>query len=642
MFGQSKLEALERWVDRHEELLQLATKAIPYIPPPHQEHPAPSSPASPSVGSVVPLASHRQGALPYDRAADIVAALTAHIQSLRTDVTCPLADDLQKMSKDISIASKLLPGSVPKNKTHRADAAGMHEAEDVHDDRWLAALQDVSFQALVKHAAAPNRNMGHVDFDEEEYRLRRQRGRDRGADETSSVVHPTLQRLLRMTPEALEQRRAELEAERRLLHNELSAEEEAAAAAAAAGEPNASPKSQRSASSVFQAAVSKTSLAFRFLKKDSTSGESKKLPAPFPYAFEVIPTCTFLRKLVKTLHEGNGSTVLAVDFTTGFPIVRGILEEAEDVFVGLTEFAKAMTKDGLRAVVSIREAKPHGSTEGTLRKEAEHRQYQRHFRGSAVLAKRSSDAIKERLSFAADRPKGLLETLAADMAPVVTCTFSDSIAPPGGPPFSLFYPRSGMQVVYFSTRSDADSFVTISVSPWLLCPESYAMCSIHPMYGGCVPQNWVLEGSNDGGQTFTVLRRHTNDDSFLRGSDFAVFDIPPISFVNPLTKETTTRRFIGSLFRVRCTGENALGSLNLQIAALEFYGRAMTCLEVPPIQEASRPIPASFFGDTISKTLTYGVPMRGSAVGGTSKGFKPLPPQPPDAPAGGGKAKKKK
>jgi hypothetical protein len=650
MFGDSNAQDLEAWLDKHDELLALAAKAVPYMAP------------SVSSGSLPQL--------PYARATDLIAALAQHTNTLRRDIAEPLRQRLRSMSLDIAAA---------------VSPAKLEAAQP--DDRWIEALRGMSLRSLVEqqaasatppkwhrrimmassHLTAAGASLEPDDTSDDDsscvvgspvrFRTRR-RGRHPSAAVTGSIVHPTLQRLLRMTPEEMEERRAQLILEQQHLASRTLSEEgehceegvgisvvdtSPVSASAVAASEDGKKKEKRSPSALLQSAVNKSTIGLRFMKRESSAAEAlRRIAAPFPYAFEIAPTATFLRKLARTLEEGKGCTVIPVDFTSGFPIVKAILVEAEEPHVGMLEFAKALTKDGLRAIVSIREAMPHGSTEASWRKEAEHRQFQRHLRGSAVLAKRSSDVLRERLSFAADRPKGVLELLAEDFAPVVKCHFSTSITPPGGPEFTLFYPKTGIQMVYFATRSEADSFVSISTSPWLVCPESYAMCSVHPMYGGCVPQNWVLEGSNDNGATFTVLRRHTNDESFLRGSDFAVFDIPLVTYTNPLTKETCSRRFFGSLFRIRCTGENALGSLNLQCAAVEFYGRAMTCLELPPLSELARPTPAEFFGDSMAKTLTYGVPAgRKSALPKAAKALRPLPAHPPDAPvkAKGGKKK---
>jgi hypothetical protein len=118
------------------------------------------------------------------------------------------------------------------------------------------------------------------------------------------------------------------------------------------------------------------------------------------------------------------------------------------------------------------------------------------------------------------------------------------------------------------------------------------------MHGGYTPRNWVLEGSNDDGETFIELRRHTNDDSLLQATDFAVFDIPQVTYRNMATHEMVTRRFVGSLFRIRITGPNNLNTLHLQCGALEFYGRALTCADLASLspRDHRQPQAASLFG----------------------------------------------
>lgn len=170
-------------------------------------------------------------------------------------------------------------------------------------------------------------------------------------------------------------------------------------------------------------------------------------------------------------------------------------------------------------------------------------------------------------------------------------------------------PTSGGQSKQFrSARLQASGeWVSIDVSPHIICPFSYALVSVHPFHAGDAPRHWVLEGSGDGGVSWTVLCSHVDDRSISGSSDFAIFDIPPVTVQRPSLPDVAvpihedpaddskhlqrqgsfsssqsfavepdvTERFCGSQFRIRSTGKNARSKSNLQIAGIEFYGRLL-------------------------------------------------------------------
>ncbi len=680
MYGSARAADLDAWVATHEQLLQAAANAVPYLVPP-------AASADQSHKLLPTASSSGSSSLPYAHAATLIGALVRHTAVLQQAIVAPLREDLRHMSQDIQTIA------TANAHVHGARGPAMMEIsnapDDVDHDRSLWPV-GVSFKTCVEGQARPDRSptwsrrvatamapfgtsatavSDDSDIDDgtadlvAQYMSRRKELAARRAHPLG-MVHPFLRRLMRMTPGEMQLRREELLAEQAASINEdrggtaglnaadtalgprgaaIEAEDEKVArrdgpgipirmSPSIPGTPASSTYGDTSASSRNSAAASRpTSAMFQSLKEGGGGNlldAVRRITAPFPFAYELVPAATLLRKLLRTLEEGTCSTVVHLDFTS-LSIGRVLNEEAQAPMAMLTAFAKALTLDGLRAIVVVREVAPPGASAASWRNAAERRQFQRHMRGSAVLATRGAAVLRERLRFAVDRPVGLLAVLAPEMASVVQCAHSSCVGtlPAGGPPFTLVYPTAGQHPVYFSTQNAPDSFVTINVSPWLLCPTSYALCSVHPMHVGSSPHNWVLEGSNDDGQSYMVLREHVNDESFLKGSDFVIFDIPPVTYTHPVTKDMCTRRFSGSMFRLRSTGRSALGTLNLQVAAVEFYGRAMGCTALPPLAEMSRPTPAAVFGDSIATTLTCGVPAgRGSVLSGKKrKGLRPLP-----------------
>lgn len=169
--------------------------------------------------------------------------------------------------------------------------------------------------------------------------------------------------------------------------------------------------------------------------------------------------------------------------------------------------------------------------------------------------------------------------------------------PPRSP--SPFDGMSGAASVVHHDALDDSEFVVVDCFPHILCPVSYALCSVHPFHAGECPRSWVFEGSADHGTTWVTLRHHVNDVSIGNGCDFAIFDVPPVVSSRPAPFASTSTfpsmeiksegsmravdaattdvvsRFCGSMFRVRLTGPNAAGTMSLQVGALELYGRAL-------------------------------------------------------------------
>lgn len=355
---------------------------------------------------------------------------------------------------------------------------------------------------------------------------------------------------------------------------------------------------------------------------------------------------------------------------------------------------------------------PRGCCESTWRMYALASQSERLARGSPILAARktpkSRQLLSERLQFSVDRPAepGLLETLYTDTCNAdihrnlwvrgdyrtVTSPIKETlpkksksierwsvIPKPRGEPTVYFCtagrhagpsdiptslpqdseetprsvsarcPAADEETICTADAGAGDEYVVIDCYPHILCPTSYALCSVHPFHAGECPRSWVLEGSADHGATWVVLREHINDMSIGFGCDFAVFDIPPVlsqlppSFsasASTADERSMQSRFCGSMFRVRLTGPNAAGTKALQVGALEFYGRALVRGQnraaAADAEETEDDTRAAVFGclePTIPPSLQaftgrQGIPTMGA-----------LPP--PPVPAKGGKKGKK-
>lgn len=121
------------------------------------------------------------------------------------------------------------------------------------------------------------------------------------------------------------------------------------------------------------------------------------------------------------------------------------------------------------------------------------------------------------------------------------------------------------EIGYFSTLNKRDQWVTVDLGYPALVPTHYSLASAHPMYGGYYPRNWRFEGSRDA-EHWHLLSLHEDDESLTRHTPYGLWALhaPPEIF-----------RFPMRYFRITATGPNSFGSGELQVSALELYGRAV-------------------------------------------------------------------
>lgn len=412
-------------------------------------------------------------------------------------------------------------------------------------------------------------------------------------------------------------------------------------------------------------------------------------------------TATWWHTVIRHLQRGAGTTVLrvlgrAISPDTADAMLAEVSTEPPCLSALVQRVVASCPEDSTLYWVGCN---PSGCTEATWQQAARAKQLSRNSRSSPRIAatmstnpKRALYLLTERLQFASDRPDcGLLELLRRDktkaqpmwVASQLRCCASnlarggekDDVAqkmpdlvprPLGFPsPYVVALPKDKDEINDDGDDMPQSAFVTIDVSPHILAPTSYAIASIHPFHSGEAPRNWVLEGSADHGETWTTLRSHCADECIGHGSDFAVFDIPLVSSIQttvcpPVASQSRvngganhrssleygssgelvfTSRFCGSMFRVRATGPNAMGTLSLQVASIELYGRLLTCGVRAKVcddgdeDDDSRVTHASVFGSESSSPPSVAPPHLSTL---RLAQFSPIPPPP----SKGGKGKK--
>lgn len=126
---------------------------------------------------------------------------------------------------------------------------------------------------------------------------------------------------------------------------------------------------------------------------------------------------------------------------------------------------------------------------------------------------------------------------------------------------ALIEPFHDFHTPYFTTGDAVGQHVTVVFERMLLIPHAYSFASTHPVHGGAYPRHWRLDASLDGLQ-WETLRRHTQDETLDRYHPIAVFTLP---------RECHHRFF--QQFRIVHEGLNALGTNELSISSIEFFGR---------------------------------------------------------------------
>eukprot|EP01006_Ploeotia_vitrea_P047968 TRINITY_DN67182_c0_g1_i1.p1 TRINITY_DN67182_c0_g1~~TRINITY_DN67182_c0_g1_i1.p1 ORF type:complete len:275 (+),score=-3.28 TRINITY_DN67182_c0_g1_i1:113-937(+) len=137
---------------------------------------------------------------------------------------------------------------------------------------------------------------------------------------------------------------------------------------------------------------------------------------------------------------------------------------------------------------------------------------------------------------------------------------------------------------YFTTLNKPHSWVSIDFGYSALVPTHYSMSSCHPIYSGYYPRYWEFQASNDA-KNWVTLRKHVDDRSITRNQPFGCWPLDD----GPVSQSNLPYRY----FRVWQFGTNSFGSNELQVSALEVYGRFMFAQELmlpPP------PPPALPFG----------------------------------------------
>ncbi|KAK8897927.1 hypothetical protein M9Y10_000160 [Tritrichomonas musculus] len=117
---------------------------------------------------------------------------------------------------------------------------------------------------------------------------------------------------------------------------------------------------------------------------------------------------------------------------------------------------------------------------------------------------------------------------------------------------------------YFQSAGKLNSWLRYDFIENKVRPTRYSIRTRHNC-DGFHPRNWVIEGSNTGGESeseWTVLDSHQNDET-LKGTSFShTFDI---------NKSEGSEEFYRYL-RIRQTGNDSNGENYLTLSALEFFG----------------------------------------------------------------------
>ena len=117
-------------------------------------------------------------------------------------------------------------------------------------------------------------------------------------------------------------------------------------------------------------------------------------------------------------------------------------------------------------------------------------------------------------------------------------------------------------LAYNLTSDAANSWMAVDLKTSRLVPDHYALRHGYGTSGSNVLRNWELQASNDN-QTWTTLRRHTDDTSLAEQSMSVAawpLDAGPVG----------GRSF--RHFRILQTGKNSNGGDHLMCAGIELYG----------------------------------------------------------------------
>ena len=125
-----------------------------------------------------------------------------------------------------------------------------------------------------------------------------------------------------------------------------------------------------------------------------------------------------------------------------------------------------------------------------------------------------------------------------------------------------FVQHTHAEPVYNNTSGTANSWMAVDLKTSRLVPDHYALRHGYGTSGSNVLRNWELQASNDN-QTWTTLRRHTNDTSLATQSmSVAAW---------PLDAGTVDGRSFRH-FRILQTGKDSNGHDFLMCAGIELYG----------------------------------------------------------------------
>lgn len=335
-------------------------------------------------------------------------------------------------------------------------------------------------------------------------------------------------------------------------------------------------------------------------------------PAAFPYQNELFdPSSSFVHRLVRLLQEGYGTTALTLTQMSN-TTKQALRDDA--AMNNLGPLSLELSRD-LPMLIMVKDIQVHAAD------------YMK-----TVLHENQLVPPRRRWppTFTLQRRPGLLQFLKEQLSEFQSpTTFSTRSSESEAP--DLSYSDNGHQLRYFITDpTDDEPWVRIDLRPWLFVVSAYSLASYHPVRQGPVPRNWRLEGSPDGVRWHT-LKEHKDDDSLSGNVNFGCWYVDRVPCA-PIEKEVSKLTLSMSqqaglqhvepadakgeqdgtkpaapappppqllpipfsVFRVVGTGPNAFGGKQLQISALELYGRLLFCCCGKTMEQA----PCSYFGDS--------------------------------------------
>lgn len=118
----------------------------------------------------------------------------------------------------------------------------------------------------------------------------------------------------------------------------------------------------------------------------------------------------------------------------------------------------------------------------------------------------------------------------------------------------------GDSVVRCLTTSGGNAWFSVDFKDLRIKPTHYSLRH-YLTWGTEALRNWVLEGSNDGGDSWIVISEHNADASLAGVGDTATWTIPGTNYVVAYRQ-----------FRIRQTGVNSNNHLFLALSGFEIYG----------------------------------------------------------------------